>query len=59
MTDYEGNRSMVLNFIVKHRDRILKVELIKEHNLGISKYRSLGMTELDYLGAEDKLMDET
>ena len=55
-TDNSTNRKLVHDLLNKYRDSILKVELIKEHNLGESKYKSLGM-QLDYHGVEDELME--
>lgn len=56
-TDDPTNRKLVHDLLNKCRESILKIELIKEHNLGESKYRSLGM-QLDYHGVEDELMEE-
>ena len=56
-TDDSNNRELVYQLIRKYKDRILKIELIKEHNLGENKYKSLGKT-LDYHGVEDRLMVE-
>lgn len=56
-TDNVHNRRAVHDLISKYRESILKIELIKEHNLGESKYRSLNMT-MDYHGVEDSLMEE-
>lgn len=55
-TDNLENRKAVKELIGKYKDSILKVELIKEHNLGASKYKSLGM-ELSYKGVEEELME--
>lgn len=52
-TDNEANRKAVKELL--ERFHPLKVELIKEHNLGESKYKSLGM-EIDYRGVSDELM---
>lgn len=59
-TDDDHNRMLVHDLIKKSVAEggiILKIELIKEHNLGESKYKSLGM-QLDYHGVEDKLMEQ-
>lgn len=56
-TDDPTNRKLVHDLLDKYRDSILKIELIKEHNLGESKYKSLGM-ELDYHGVDDSLMEK-
>lgn len=55
-TDAPENRRAVKELIRKYMDSILKIELIKEHNLGESKYRSLNM-QMDYQGVDDELMD--
>lgn len=55
MTDDENNRRKVKELIEKYKNHILKVELIKEHNLGESKYRSLNM-DIRYTGVDESLM---
>lgn len=55
-TDTPDNRNSVKMLLKKYKNSILKIELIKEHNLGESKYRSLGMKP-DYHGVEDGLME--
>lgn len=55
-TDDPMNREAVKKLLTKHRNGILKVELIKEHNLGELKYNSLGMNT-DYHGVEDGMME--
>lgn len=55
-TDDQENRERVLKLLAEYHP--LKVELIKEHNLGISKYQSLGMDVPDYRGVSDELMLE-
>lgn len=55
-TDTDENRKLVHNLIGKYRESILKIELIKEHNLGESKYKSLGLS-LNYHGVEDSIME--
>ena len=56
-TDGMENRSAVKELIKKHRNRILKVELIREHNLGESKYRSLHI-KIDYHGVSEQLLED-
>lgn len=59
-TEDEHNRKAVHDLIKMSTEaggNILKIELIKEHNLGESKYKSLGM-ELVYHGVEDELMEQ-
>lgn len=55
-TDGENNRQEVLKLLSRYRP--IKVELIKEHHLGISKYESLSMPIPDYRGVSDGLMQE-
>ncbi len=50
-TDGDNNRRRVIVLVEKYRDSILKIELIKEHNLGRRKYLSLKMM-LDYHGVD-------
>lgn len=59
-TDDEENRRLVHELIKKSKDDggiILKIELMKEHNLGENKYKSLNMHQ-DYHGVEDSLMEQ-
>ena len=55
-TDDHTNRKLVHDLINQYRESVLKIELIKEHNLGEAKYKSLGM-KMDYHGVEDRLME--
>ena len=55
-TDNRENRLAVKNLLEKYKDIILKIELIKEHNLGESKYKSLGL-EMSYVGVTDELLE--
>ena len=55
-TDDQSNRRLVHDLISKYRESVLKIELIKEHNLGESNYRSLNM-KMDYHGVDDELME--
>ena len=56
-TDGTGNRQAIKELLNKYKHRILKIELIKEHNLGESKYSSLGW-KVHYNGVNDELMDK-
>lgn len=56
-TSYPENRNQIHKLLNKYKDKLLKIELIKEHNLGESKYKSLGMN-VDYHGVEDGLMEK-
>ena len=56
-TDDHTNRKQVHDLINRYRENVLKIELIKEHSLGESKYRSLGM-QMDFHGVEDSLMEQ-
>ena len=55
-TDTYENRKAVHDLLTEYKKNILKVELIKEHKLGESKYKSLNM-KMDYHGVEDSLME--
>ena len=58
-TDTSENRKLVHNLLqksLKQGGNIIKIELIKEHNLGKSKYCSLGLSN-DYHGVSDDLME--
>ena len=55
-TSIPENRTMIHNLLKKYKTRILKIEMIKEHNLAESKYRSLNMV-MDYHGVDDELME--
>lgn len=55
-TDDSENRKRVIGLLSKYKP--LKVELIKEHNLGSSKYQSLTMEIPKYRGVSDELMRE-
>lgn len=55
-TDDLENRDKVLKLLTEYHS--LKVELIKEHNLGISKYQSLSMDIPDYRGVSDEMIRE-
>lgn len=54
-TDGMENRTAVKQLMCKYAGKILKIELIKEHNLGESKYKSLN-TQMDYHGVEDSVI---
>ena len=55
-TDDEKNRKAVHELLSGYKDKVLRIELIKEHNLGELKYKSLGLKS-DYHGVKDLLMD--
>lgn len=55
-TDSAENCKAVINLIKRYSP--LKVELIKEHNLGQSKYISLGKTPLDLHTVTDAFMEK-
>ena len=57
-TDDVENRHAIVEFLRKRCDSVLKVELIKGHKLGESKYRSLGLDPPPYVEVSDELMDE-
>lgn len=58
-TDDDNNRKLTIALLKKYKDHIIKVEIIKEHNLGINKYNSLidGKNEInlpEYYGVNDE-----
>lgn len=55
-TDNGENRKAVLDLLKKYGKQIIKVELIREHNLGEPKYISLGMPVPEYKGVGDELL---
>ncbi|MBR0247601.1 MAG: radical SAM protein [Synergistaceae bacterium] len=55
-TDDEENRKAVKGLLARYRGKFLKVELLKEHNLSESKYKSLNM-KMSYIGVSDELME--
>lgn len=62
-TDGTENREKVLMLTNKYRKKIIKIELIKEHDLGISKYKSLinGGNEIiipKYCGVSDEFIEQ-
>ena len=54
-TDDQRNCSAVIDLVKRYRP--IKVELIKEHNLGQSKYISLGKTPLSLGTVTDEFME--
>lgn len=54
-TDSDEHFSDVEELLMKYKERILKIELIKEHNLAESKYHSLNLVP-DYHGVDDSKM---
>lgn len=55
-TDDERNRQGIISLLKKYKP--LKVELIKEHNLGRSKYLTLGKEPLNLHTVEDAFMEQ-
>lgn len=61
-TDVESNRKKVKDLFKTIDGNVLKVELIKEHNLGLGKYKSLidGDNDIcmpNYIGVKDELIE--
>lgn len=56
-TDNKENRTAAKQLLRKYQKSLLKIELIKEHNLAESKYRSLNM-EMTYNGVSDEMMEQ-
>lgn len=57
-TDLPENRKLIIAEIKKYETSIIKVELIKEHHIGVSKYESLGRAIPVYLGVDDSLLEQ-
>ncbi|OUP22370.1 hypothetical protein B5F29_01110 [Lachnoclostridium sp. An196] len=57
-TDDTENRMLIATMLNKYKHIVSKVELIKEHNLGIPKYISLDLKVPMYKGVSDELMIE-
>lgn len=56
-TDSEENKTALKKLIKKYRENVLKLELIMEHNLAESKYKSLGK-RIDYHGVADSALEK-
>ena len=54
-TDSDEHLAQLEGLLMKYKDRILKIELIKEHNLAERKYRSLNLTP-DYHGVDESVL---
>lgn len=62
-TDDDINRRIIAAFLKEICGNVIKIELIKEHNLGLSKYQSLinGNNDISlplYKGVSDELMEQ-
>lgn len=62
-TDDLKNRKLMSEFISKANGNIIKIELLKEHNLGLSKYESLidaqeRVKKPEYRGLDDSEIEE-
>ena len=57
-TDDAKNRKLIAKLIKEHVTSIVKVELIKEHNLSEAKYKSLGLPVPKFTGVSDLLMEQ-
>lgn len=55
-TDNSENRRLVAEEINRYRTSIIRIELIKEHNLGNSKYKTLSLPLPQYVDVSDELM---
>ena len=55
-TEDKDNRRAVKELLGRYKDKFLKVELLKEHNLSESKYKSLNM-KMSYIGVSDDVME--
>lgn len=57
-TDKEDNINKILNYLKKYENGIIKVELIKGHNLGAAKYESLGLPRPKFCAVKDEFIRE-
>ena len=55
-TDDTENRMLIIATIKKYERSIKKIELIKEHTLGASKYKSLGLVPPESKGIKDEFL---
>ena len=55
-TDDSGNMDLVYELLNQNRNRILKIELLKEHNLARKKYEEFNLP-YEYHGVSDDLME--
>lgn len=53
-TDGNDNCKKIIEILSAIRDKIRKIELIKEHSLGLKKYQALGYDPPQYVGVEDE-----
>lgn len=56
-TDSSENRKRVYALVEEYKNAIIKIELIKEHDLAQSKYNSLGLVS-EYIGVEESLLEQ-
>jgi len=57
-TTSDTNKKLIIKEIEKYKKTINKIEIIKEHNLGESKYKSLGKTIPKYVELSDVVIEE-
>ena len=57
-TDGKNNREAIIKEIKRYENRILKIEMIKGHNLGKSKYESLNMEIPQCNDVSDDFMEQ-
>ena len=57
-TDKEDNVNKILELLKKYENEIIKVELIKGHNLGATKYESLGLPRPKFCEVENEFVQE-
>lgn len=58
ITDDEDNINIISKFLNNYKQHVLKIELIKEHTLGKSKYFSLGFSAPQYNGLNDNTLKD-
>lgn len=57
-TNKEDNVNKILELLKKYENEIIKVELIKGHNLGTTKYESLGLSRPKFCEVKDEFIQE-
>lgn len=57
-TDKEDNVNKILELLKKYENEIIKVELIKGHNLGAVKYESLGLSRPKFCEVKDEFVQK-
>lgn len=62
-TDNKENMDSIIRLVRKYENSIIAIEILKEHDLGLDKYRSLSAVDKRihipmYVGVSDEMLDE-